>query len=94
MGVIWAKILENQVILLKISPKIEQIGMRMGHFLLKNWYFYVSTFKFRGGTSLPKPNLSTPGVLRWLTFHFYNFKASGPGVVKNSKFDLGRDVSP
>ena len=32
----------------------------MGHFFLKNWYLYGSTFKFRGGTSLPKPNLSTP----------------------------------
>ena len=32
----------------------------MGHFFLKNWCLYGSTFKFRGGTSLPKPNLSTP----------------------------------
>ena len=32
----------------------------MGYFSLKNWYLYGSTFKFRGGTSLPKPNLSTP----------------------------------
>ena len=32
----------------------------MGHFFLKNWYLYGSTFKFGGGTSLPKPNLSTP----------------------------------
>ena len=27
---------------------------------LKNWYLYGSTFKFCGGTSLPKPNLNTP----------------------------------
>ena len=32
----------------------------MGHFFLKNWYLYGSTFKFCGGTSLPKPNLGTP----------------------------------
>ena len=32
----------------------------MGYFFLKNWYLYGSTFKFRGGTSLSKPNLSTP----------------------------------
>ena len=32
----------------------------MGYFFLKNWYLYGSIFKFRGGTSLPKPNLSTP----------------------------------
>ena len=28
-----------------------------GHFFLKNWYLYGSAFKFRSGTSLPKPNL-------------------------------------
>ena len=27
---------------------------------LENWYLYGSTFKFRGGTSIPNPNLSTP----------------------------------
>ena len=32
----------------------------MGHFFSKNWYLYGSTFKFYGGTALPKPNLSTP----------------------------------
>ena len=72
------------VILLKISPKIEQIGTLMGHFFLKNSYFYGSTFKVRGSTSLPKPILSTPGVLRWLTFHFWNSKATDPRVVTRS----------
>ena len=32
----------------------------MGYFFLKNWYLYGSIFKFCGGKSLPKPNLSTP----------------------------------
>ena len=66
-GQIWAKIGSNlrkfwkkSVILFKIWPKIEPIGIWMGYFFLKNWYLYGSTFKFRGDTSLPKPNLSTP----------------------------------
>ena len=44
----------------KIGPKIGPIGIWMGYFFLKNWYLYGSIFKFCGGTSLPKPNLSTP----------------------------------
>ena len=44
----------------QIWPKIGPIGIWMGRFFLKNWYLHGSTFKFRGGTSLPKPNLSTP----------------------------------
>ena len=52
----WKKL----VILFKIWPKIGRIGIWMGYFFLKNWYLYESTFKFRGSTSLPKPNLSTP----------------------------------
>ena len=67
---IWAKnwlkfnkILEESGNLLKIWPKIEQIGVRMGYYFLKNWYFYGSTFKFRGSKSLPKTNLSTPGPM-------------------------------
>ena len=67
---IWAKIGsnlrkfgKNRVILIKIWPKIRPIGIWMGRFFLKNWYLYGSTFKFRGGTSLPKPNLSTPRPL-------------------------------
>ena len=47
------------MILLKIYPKIALIGIWMGHFFLRNWYLYGSTFKFCGGTSLP--NLSTRG---------------------------------
>ena len=58
------KIGKNQVILLKIWSKIEQvaIGIWMGHFFLKIWYLYGSLFKFCGSTSIPKPNLSTPPV--------------------------------
>ena len=48
------------VSLFKILPKIGPIGIWMGYFFLKKWYLYGSTFKFRGGTSLPKPNLNTP----------------------------------
>ena len=48
------------VILFKIWPKIGPIGIWMGYFFLKNWYLYGSTYKFHGGTTLPKPNSSTP----------------------------------
>ena len=57
----FKKILEKLVILFKIWSKIGPIGIWMGYFFLKNWYLYGSTFKFHGGTSLPKPNLSTRG---------------------------------
>ena len=78
---IWAKILsdlsqnwlirkfwKNQVISLKIRPKIEPIGTWMGHFFLKNWYLYRSTFKFHGNLSLPKPNLCTPPGLQLFVY--------------------------
>ena len=54
------KFWENWVVLLKNWHKIGPTGIWMGHFFLKNWYLYGSTFKFRGSTSLPKPNLSSP----------------------------------
>ena len=57
---ILRKFWKNWVILLKIWQKIGPIGIRMGQLFWKNWYLYWSTFKFCGGTSLPKPNLSTP----------------------------------
>ena len=41
----------------------------MGHVLLKNWYLYGPTFKFLGGTSLPKPNLSTPPSFGQVKYH-------------------------
>ena len=59
-SIIWAKIWKKIVIVFKIWPKIGPICIWMGYFFLKNWYLYGSIFKFRGGTSLPKPNLSTP----------------------------------
>ena len=37
---------KDWVILLKIWPKIGLTGIWMGHFFLKNWYLYGSTFKF------------------------------------------------
>ena len=60
IGSILRKFWKNRVILLKIWQKIGPIGIWMGHFFLKNWYLYGPTFKFCGGTSLPKPNSSTP----------------------------------
>ena len=63
------KFWKNLVILLKTWPKIEQIDICMGHFFLKNLYFFGSTFKFCSGTSLPKPNLNTPCEVKivWIT---------------------------
>ena len=76
-GQIWVKIgsnlrkfLKKLVILCKIWPKIGPIGIWMGYFFLKNWYLYGSTFKFRGGTSLPKPNLSTPRDLYFVIINW------------------------
>ena len=82
-GQIWAKIGSNlrkfwkkSVILFKIWPKIEPIGIWMGCFFFKNWYLYGSTFKFHGNTSLPKPNLSTPPGFH--THHPYVFPYTPP----------------
>ena len=67
-------IFENCLKFIKIWSKIWLISIWMSHFFLKNWYFYGSTFKFRGGTSLSKPNLSTsappPGGTDWGLFWF------------------------
>ena len=68
---IWAKIFKkiwkNRVILPKIWPKIGPIGIWMGHFK-KKWYFYGSSLKFRSGMSLPKPNLSTSHDVKHIRF--------------------------
>ena len=54
---------ENAVILLKIWLEIGTIGVWMVTFFLEQLiYVYGCTFKFCGGTSLPNPNLSTPGI--------------------------------
>ena len=45
----FKKLWKLRLFLVKILPKIGQIGILMGH-------FYIPS-----GTSLPKPNLSTPG---------------------------------
>ena len=79
----WAKIgldlrkfWKNCVILLKIWPKIKQIGTLMGQYFLENlvftWYFYRSTFKVCGSTSLPKTKLEYP--LRSLDGLFFIFQ--------------------
>ena len=47
----FKKIWKTQVILLKISLKIGLMGIWMGHFFLKNWYLYESTFKFRSAVA-------------------------------------------
>ena len=65
---IWAKLAQifkrrfwkKMVILFKIWPKNWTDWYMDGLLFLENWYLYGSTFEFRGGTSLPKPNLSTP----------------------------------
>ena len=41
-----------------LAPKWADWYMN-GSLFLKNWYLHGSTFKFCGGTSLPKPNLGT-----------------------------------
>ena len=64
---IWAKLAQilrkfwkNQWFFLKIWPNIGPIGIWMGHFLEKNGICMGLLLKFHIGTSLPKPNLSTP----------------------------------
>ena len=112
-GQMWAKIDLNLrrfwkklVILFKIWPKIGPIGIWMGYFFLKNWYLYGSTFRFRGGTSLPKLNLTTPPppglahfpqyhCVSWFNFNFF-FLCFQHGLtmqmhVQNST--LGRELS-
>ena len=96
-GQIWAKIGSNfrkfwkkLVILFKIWPKIRPIGIWMGYFFLKKWYLYGSTFKFRGGTSLPKPNLSTPRVcvLIYIVYNIYLYCAKC--VLSENKYLIER----
>ena len=72
------KFLKNWAILLKIWPKIGLNGIWMSQFFLKNWSLYGCTFKYRGGTSLPKPNLSTPpGSISSCEIHFDGFAGDG-----------------
>ena len=54
------KFWKNRLILLKIWPKIGPIGICNGHFFLKNWYLYGSTFKFRQRHILTKTKLEYP----------------------------------
>ena len=64
---IWAKIgsnlrkfWEKRWFCSKFGQKLDRLVYEWVTFSWKNWYLYGSTFKFRGSTSLPKPNLSTP----------------------------------
>ena len=65
----------------------------MGHSFSKNWYLYGSTFKFRSGSSLPKPNLSTsppilcPFTVPFIIFRHFKHRASVTGVPKNYERD-------
>ena len=67
-GSIFQNLAKFKKILEKIGNFVQNLAQNwadwyiwMGYFFLKNWYLYGSTFKFRGSTSLPKPNLSIPG---------------------------------
>ena len=67
---IWPNLSQNWLKFKKILEKVGNFVQNLaqnwadwymnGLLFLKNWYLYGATFKFRGGTSLPKPNLSTP----------------------------------
>ena len=96
IGLDLRKLWKNCVILLKILPKIKQIGTLMGQYFLKTWYllgyFYRSTFKVCGSTSLPKTKLEyPPGVFRWPIsfFKFQSFRPRG----SNSQVWFGQGFS-
>ena len=55
----------------------------MGHFFLKYWYLYESTFKFLGGKSLPKPNqIWVPHIY---SFHRYTIRSLNLQIFKKNK---------
>ena len=68
-------------------------GMWMGHFFLKKLHFYGSTFKFRSGTSLLKPNLSTPWALKMTYFSFLKFQSFRPRGSKELEVCTGQGCS-
>ena len=60
----------------------------MVHFFFKNFYLYGSTFKFHGGTSLPKPNLSTPpGKCNkgWTNYYPSIYPTTTPSIHETTK---------
>ena len=67
---IWPNLSQSWLKFKKILEKIGNFVQNLsqnradwymnGLLFLENWYLYGSTFKFRGGISLLKPNLSTP----------------------------------
>ena len=99
----WAKIglnlrkfWKNCVSLLKILPKIKQIGTLMGQYFLKTWYLLgifigllsksTAAHPYQNQTWAPPPGLE---MTYFSFFKFQNFIPRG----SNSKFDLGRDVA-
>ena len=81
---IWAKIgsnlrkfWENLAILLKLGPKLDWLVCINGSLFSWKICIYGSSFKFRGGTSLPKPNLSTP-----LAFRLHYGRPTG--IIRNT----------
>ena len=84
------------MMLLKILPKIKQIGTLMGQYFLKTWYLlgtFIGLLKVCGSTSLLKTKLEYPlGSLDGLFFIFFKFQSFRP-QGSNSKFDLGRDLA-
>ena len=65
----FKKIFKRLGELAQIWPKIGPIGIRLGHFFLKNWYMYGSTFKFpaarpfQNQTWVPPPGRRHQSVL-------------------------------
>ena len=59
------KKLKNQVILLKIWPKIEQIGIRMGHFFLEKLVFVCVYFQILLLHIPTKTKLEYPPIIRF-----------------------------
>ena len=76
------------MMLLKILPKIKQIGTLMGQYFLKTWYLlgtFIGLLKVCGSTSLLKTKLEYPlGSLDGLFFIFLNSKALDPRVATPS----------
>ena len=90
IGLDLRKLWKNCVILLKILPKIKQIGTLMGQYFLKTWIYLVLLWVYfqslRQHIPTKKQTWVPPGVFRWSKkfFHFSNSKALDPGVVTPS----------
>ena len=58
-----------------------------------DWYFYGSTFKFRGGTPLLKPKLSNSRALKITYFSFLKFQSFRPRGSKELEVWSGQGYS-